>query len=225
MFRTAVKLTAAVVVAGAAVSACGTVQMGAAAITGNSRISNSTLTAQVANLTAAYAADEKKHIKPQRPASEAAQQVLSWLVLFKVYDHLAAQHNIHVTQTDIQREIYRLSNQAKQNNSTLAEYVSAAGAIPPDLTQELARYIAIQSALALQINGGAPPTTAAQQATVQAGVGHAQCVAAKNLGISINPQFGQYDYGTYQVVLKPPTLAAAPGPTPKASPVVTSPHC
>ena len=57
--RTPVKVAAALVVAGLAVSACGSVKMGAAAITGPERISSSTLTDQVANLRAAYRVDDR----------------------------------------------------------------------------------------------------------------------------------------------------------------------
>ena len=51
--RTPARVAVALVAAGLAVSACGTTQLGAAAITGGSRISSSTLTDQVANLGAA----------------------------------------------------------------------------------------------------------------------------------------------------------------------------
>ncbi len=89
--RYPVKMAAALVAAGLAVSACGTNQLGAAAITGSSRISSATLTSQVANLAAAYETDQAKGIKPQRPTSQETQQVLTWLILFRIYDKLAEQ--------------------------------------------------------------------------------------------------------------------------------------
>ncbi len=95
--RAAVSVTAAVVVAGLAVSGCGTNKLGSAAITGNSRISSSNLTSQVANLNSAYAADKAKGVKPQRATGQETQQVLTWLILFKIYDQIAAaaQHPRH----------------------------------------------------------------------------------------------------------------------------------
>jgi len=225
MSRTAVKLAAAVAVAGLAVSACGTVQMGAAAITGNSRISSAALTSQVANLDAAYSSDQAKSVKPQRPPGQAAQQVLTWLILFRIYDEVATQHGISVTPAQSKAQIAGLTAQAAQNRLSLAEYVSAAGALPPDLIPQLGQYFAIESALARQIDGGKAPTTAAGQSQLQTAVGHDQCLAAKSLGVNVNPQYGVFDYGTYSVVLAPPTLAANPGPSPSASPIMTTPHC
>ena len=75
MSRTWVKMAAAVAAAGLGVSACGGNQLGAAALTGGSRISSATLTTQVANLNAAYQADRAKGIKPQRATAQESQQV------------------------------------------------------------------------------------------------------------------------------------------------------
>jgi hypothetical protein len=223
--RKAAKLTAAVVVAGLAVSACGTVKMGAAAITGSSRISSATLTAQVANLSAAYQADKAKAISPQRAPGQEAQQVLTWLLTFRIYDQLAVQRNISVTEADEAKQLSALSAAAKQNRVTVPEYVSAGGALPPDLIPQLTRYFAILSALEDRITGGKTPASQAEQTKIQTAVAHDQCLASKSLGITVNPQYGQFDYGTYSVVAAPPTLAANPTPTAKPSPVQTAPPC
>ncbi len=225
MPRTAVKLAAALLVTGLAVSACGTVKMGAAAITGNSRISSATLTAEVASLDAAYQTDRAKGIKPQRAVSQKAQQVLSWLIVFRIYDELAAQHHISVTPAQAQSQLTRLSAQAAQSKATLPEYVSAAGALPPDLLPELGRYFAIQGELASKLDGGKTPTSPAAQSQLSAAIGHQQCLAAKSLGVTVNPQYGEFDFASYAVVPAPPTLAANPSPTPSSSPVVLKPPC
>ena len=161
--RIPVKLAAALVVTGLAVSACGTVRMGAAAITGTNRISSATLTGQVENLDAAYQTDQAKGIKPQRPVAQKAQQVLTWLIVFQIYDKLAAQHGISVTPAQATGQLTRLSAQATQSKVTLAEYVSAAGALPPDLLPDLGQYFAIQSALASKLDGGKSPASSAAQ--------------------------------------------------------------
>jgi hypothetical protein len=225
MSRTAVKLAAVALAAGLAVSACGTIKMGAAAITGSHRISSATLTSQVSNLDAAYKGDQAKGIKPQRPAAQQTQQVLSWLILFRIYDQLAVQHNIHVSAAQSQQQLADLGKQASQSHITLAEYASAAGALPPDLLPELGRYFAIQTELVNKIDGGTTPTTPASQAMLASQVSHERCLAAKSLGVTVNPQFGQYDYASYAVVLAPPTLAANPSPTPSSSPAVLKPPC
>ncbi len=223
--RTPVQVAAALVVAGLAVSACGTVHLGAAAITGQERISSSTLTDQVANLSAAYQTDKAKGIKPQRATGQEAQQVLTWLILFRIYDKIAAQHGIYVTPAQASKQLSGLSSQAAQSKVTLEEYVSAAGALPPDLLPQLGRYFAILSALEGKIDGGKAPTSTAEQSKVQAGVSHAQCVASKSLGVQVNPQWGVFDYASYAVVLVPPTLAANPTPSPSSSPPVLHPPC
>jgi hypothetical protein len=225
MSRSWVKMAVAVAAAGLAASACGTVQMGAAAVTNVDRISSATLTAQVANLNSAYQADAAKGFKPQRPASQAAQQVLTWLITFRVYDQIAAQHNIYVTQEQTQRQLDTLSSQAAASRATLAEYVSAAGALPPDLVPELGRYFAILSELEGRLDAGKPPTTAAGQSALQAKIGHEQCIASKSLGVTVNPQYGVWDYRSYSVVAAKPTLAANPGPSVSPSPVVTKAPC
>lgn len=223
--RTAVRLAAAMVVAGLAVSACGGVQLGAAAITGGSRISSSTLTSQVANLGTAYTADKAKGIKPQRAVGQEAQQVLSWLILFRIYDKVASQQNINVTPAQAQSQLAGLSAQAKQNKLTLTEYASAAGALPPDLLPQLGQYFAILATLEGRFNGGKAPTTAAEQAKVGPQVTHAQCIASKSLGVKVNPQYGEFDYATYAVVPAPPTLAADPTLPAATSPPVLNPPC
>jgi hypothetical protein len=225
MSRSWVKMAAAVAAAGLAASACGTVKMGAAAVTNTSRISSATLTAQVANLNSAYQTDAAKGFKPQRPAAQEAQQVLTWLILFQVYDQIASQHGIYVTQEQAQRQLASLTSQAASSRATLAEYVSAAGALPPDLVPQLGRYFAILSELEGRLDGGKAPTTAAEESSLQAKVGKEQCIASKNLGVTVNPQFGVWDYSSYSVVAARPTLATNPGPSVSPSPVVTKAPC
>jgi hypothetical protein len=223
--RTSVQGAVALVAAGLAVSACGTTQLGAAAITGGSRISSSTLTNQVSNLGAAYQADQAKGIKPQRPTGQEAQQVLTWLILFRIYDKVAAQQGIFVTPAQAQHQLAVLTTQANQNKVTLEQYVSAGGAVPPDLELQLGQYFAILSTLESRLNGGTAPTTTAEQTKVAGQVAHAQCVAAKSLAVQVNPQFGVFDYRTYSVVLGTPKLAANPTPSPSASQPELKPPC
>jgi hypothetical protein len=225
VLRTSMKLAAAVAVGGLAVSACATTQMGAAAITGNSRISSSTLTSEVSSLNSAYAADKAKGISPQKPTGQEAQQVLTWLILFRVYNQMAARNGISVTTAQTQAAQAQYQSQASQSGVTLSEYLSAGGALPPDLQQQLFQAAAIQTALAAKLDGGKAPSTSAGQSAIETQLGHQQCLAAKSLGINVNPQFGEYDYSGYQVVAAPPTLAADPTPSAAATPAVLKPPC
>lgn len=224
--RTSMRLAAAVAVGGLAVAACGgPVKMGAAATAGQQRISTDTLTNEVANLNAAYQVNAKKKVKPQRPVAQAPQQVLTWLITFRVFDELATLHGISPTPTAVHNQLTALGTQAKQQSLTTKTYVSAAGAVPPDLLPQLGRYFAILTAFENRLDGGTQPTGQAAQQALQTRIAHAQCLAAKNLGIRVNPQYGEYDYGTYSVVPAPSKLAAAASPSasPSSKPRLTPP--
>jgi hypothetical protein len=223
--RAGVKAAAVALAGGLAVTACSTTQLGAAAITGNSRISASNLTAQVANLDAAYTADKAKGVTPQRPVDQKTQQVLGWLILFRVYDEMAAQHHFSVTPAQVEATRQQYNNQAKQSNLNPQQYWSAGAALPPDLLGQLERAGAIQLEMIMRLNGGKVPTTSAQESAVDTALGHQQCLAAKSLGITVNPQYGEYDYAAFTVVPMPSTLAADPTPSPAPSGVKLSPPC
>ena len=85
-------------------------------------------------------------------------------------------------------QLTALGSQAQQQKMTTRAYVSAAGAVPPDLLPELGRYFAILTAFENRLDGGTQPTGQAGQQALQTRIGHAQCLAAKNLDIKVNPQ-------------------------------------
>ena len=226
MSRTPMKLAAVMLAAGVTVAACGTVKVGAAAITTSQRISTTTLSAQVANLNAAYQA-HKSQVQLQFPASEMPQQVLSWLVRFQIGDELAVQHGITVTQTEAQQALAAISASLQQNGShqTLPEAAVANG-LPPDLLDQLGRYQAIETKLLDRLDGGQQPTSTAGQLALQTEFNKTQCQAAKSLNIAINPQFGALDYAQYMVVSVPSAVTRSAGPSPApSSPPVLTPAC
>jgi peptidyl-prolyl cis-trans isomerase SurA len=231
VLRTSMKLGAAAAVAGIAVAACGTVQMGAAAILGNERISNATLAAQVSDLNSAYHRYKGK-IQLQYPVSQMPQQALGWLVRFKVRDELAVQQHITITAGAAQRALAQINAQIRQGSSTATlPELAVANGLPPDLIPDLGRYQAIQNAVIAQLDGGQLPTQQTALQTLQTQFNTAQCQASKSLDIKINPQFGTLDYSQISVVSAPPSLSATPAPAspaPSASasakPQLT-PHC
>lgn len=208
MPRKAAVLAAAVAAGCVAVSACGSVQMGAAAITGSARISSATLTNEVANLNAAYQADQAANITPESPAGQATQQALTWLIRFQIGDKVAEQNGINVTPAQVQKEFSALRAAAVSNKVTVPVYVSVLYALPPDLVPQFGRYAAILSSLESRITGGKAPSTQAEQTKLETALERDQCLASKGLGITVNPQFGEFDYSSYSVVLAPPTLSA-----------------
>ena len=222
MLRTPITLTAVALAAALALSACGTVRLGAAAVTNTSRIPTATVSAEVNNLDAAYKADKAK-VQLQFPASQMPQQVLSWLVRFRVREQMAARNHLTITRAETQSALASASAQAKQSGVTLTDLAVANG-IPPDQINELGRYVAIQNQLLDRLDGGTLPTASAALQTLGNQFNTYQCRAAKSMGIRVNPQFGRLDYSQVSVIPAPAKLAAAPhsaSPSPSASPTPT----
>jgi peptidyl-prolyl cis-trans isomerase SurA len=219
VLRTPITLTAAALAAALALTACGNVQLGAAAVTHTSRIPTATVSAEVSNLDAAYKADKAK-VQLQFPVAQMPQQVLSWLVRFRVREQMAARNHLTITRAETQSALASASAQAKQSGVTLTDLAVANG-IPPDQINELGRYVAIQNQLLDRLDGGTLPTASAALQTLGNQFNTYQCRAAKSMGIRVNPQFGQLDYSQVTVIPAPAKLAAAPhsaSPSPSASP-------
>jgi outer membrane murein-binding lipoprotein Lpp len=227
VLRTPIILTAAATAAVLALAGCGSVRLGAAAVTNTDRISSATVAAQVSNLNQAYNADKAK-VQLQFPAAQKPQVVLSWLLRFKVREQMARRYGINVTHQQVQAALNSATAQAKQSGVTLTDLAVANG-VPPDQIDELGRYIAIQNGVLARLDGGQLPTDQAALATLGNQFNTSQCRAAKSLGIQVNPQFGELDYRQISVVPAPDKLAATPG-TPSPSPTgtaapQTTPHC
>jgi hypothetical protein len=217
--RTSMQLAVALVAGGLVVAGCGnSLQLGAAATTSQGRITAATLTNQVANLNTAYAADKHKGVTPQRGTAQVPQQVLTWLLTFRIVDKLAQQHGISVTPANVQTQLNALASTAAQNKVDTDTYISAAGGVPPDLKPEIGRYFAILQKFENRLDGGKAPTAQAGQTALQARVAHAQCLAAKHLGIHVNPQYGEFDYANFSVVVTDSKLSGqGTSPSPSAS--------
>jgi len=218
VLRTPITLTAAALAAALALTACGNVQLGAAAVTHTSRIPIATVSAEVSNLDAAYKAGKAK-VQLQFPASQMPQQVLSWLLRFRVREQMAARNHLTITRAEVQTALASAAAQAKQSGVSLTDLAVANG-IPPDQINELGRYVAIQNQLLDRLDGGTLPTASAALQTLGTRFNTYQCRAAKSMGIQVNPQFGQLDYSQVSVIPAPDKLAAAaktPSPSPSAS--------
>ena len=217
MPRTSVFVLAAAAAATCALSACGPVKMGSAAITGGQRLTVTTLSDQVTDLENAVQAGRGK-IQLQFPQSQAPQQVLGWLLRFRIRDELAARNHVVVTAGESQRALAGLARQTGRTGPAFVQLAVANG-LAPDMLPELGRYEAIQNDMFIRLNGGTLPRTQARVQVLSAQFNRRECVAAKSLSIQVNPQYGQMDYGTYSVIPAPSTLSApttpSPSPTPK----------
>jgi SurA N-terminal domain len=225
--RSWMKLAAGVLAGGVAVAACGTVHMGAAAIVGNQRISSSNLSAEVANLNAGY--QQYHHqIQLQYPASQMPQQVLAWLIRFRVENQLAQREGIKITPSDVAQALKRERTSIRQSGTTATlTQVAIANGLPPDQLNALGQYLAIQSTAVDRLDGGKTPASTSAQQALEDRFNKSQCQAAKSLDILVNPQFGELNYSGFSVVLTPTTLSKpqTSTPTPAASKPVLTPPC
>jgi len=228
VLRRLVKASAVVLGAGLLVTGCSPVKFGAAAITGNQRITIATLTTEVTNLSQTV---KQYPGTIQLSSAQETQETLTWMVRFQINEELARQAGITVTPAQAQAALAQIYAAAKANaqaqglsNVTL-DLILAANGIPPNLSAEVGRYEAIQTQFIRQANGGQIPTSTSAQTATTAKLQHAQCVAAKALAIQINPQFGQFNYTQYQVVSAPNPVAASPGPVKPTSSAGLTPAC
>ena len=223
MLRTPITLTAAALAAALALSACGTVRLGAAAVTNTSRVPTATVAAEVNNLDAAYQAHKAK-VQLQFPVSQMPQQVLSWLLRFRVREQMANRNHLTITGREVQAALASATAQARQSRVTLTELAIANG-VPPNQLPELGRYVAIQNELLDRLDGGKLPTASGALQTLGSTFNQYQCRAAKSMGISVNPQFGQLNYNGYQIVAAPPAVARTQVPSPAPSSFAPAPAC
>jgi len=202
-------ITLGAAAAALAVTGCAQTQLGAAALYSNQRISSAKLADEVANLNAGYQVYKHK-VQINYTAADMPRQVLTWMLRFATAERLAAQRGIAVTPAQAQHELALETANVRQAGDTLAEAAVLNG-LPPDMLPQLGTWISIQLQLSRQLDHGIPPQTTAQSNALTAETSHLQCVAAKSLGIMVNPQYGVYDYAHFLVVAKPNSLAKPPG--------------
>lgn len=206
----------------AVLAACSPVQMGAAAIVGNQRITVSSLDTQVSSLQAAA--------KPygravQMTSAEQPAAVLSWLIRFSVMDQLAAANGISVTQAQSQAGLAELATTAQENGFGSTSELLIASGVAPQMFPQIGRWAAEQTAYGLKVNGGQRPTSSTQNNTINTAITKAQCTAAKSLNIQVSPQFGRLDYAQYAVVPAADTLSRPAGTPSPASTEGLTPAC
>jgi SurA N-terminal domain len=194
----------------AVLAACSPVQMGAAAIVGNQRITVSSLDTQVSNL--------KTAVKPYGSSlpittAEMPNEVLSWLVRFSIMDQVAASNGIAVTDAQSKAGLNSLSELASENGFSSVSELLLANGVPPQMFDQVGRWEAQQTAFALKNNGGKEPSSTAEQDAFTKAIDKAQCSAASSLNIKISPQFGRFDYtaSSLSVVAVPNTLSQPAG--------------
>ena len=136
VLRRLVRMSAVVLGAGLLVTGCSPVKMGAAAITGNERITIATLSTEVTNLSQAV---KMYPGTVQLSQQQETQETLTWLIRFQINDELARQAGITVTPAQSEAALAQIYAAAKAqaqaqglSNVTL-NLILAANGIPPNL--------------------------------------------------------------------------------------------
>ena len=224
MLRTTIAVTAVAIAATCGLAACGPVRMGSAAIAGGQRISSTTLGDEVSNLEQAYQAN-KARIQLQFPLSEAPQEVLTWLLRFRIRDEVAVRNHVGVSKGQSQRALTAIAAQAQGGPAALRNLAVANG-LPPDMLPDLGRYQAIENELASRLDNGVLPKSQAGLATLNAALNRQECLAAKSLSIQVNPRFGQMNYSQTDTVIPATSNLSAPvtpSPSPTTAPALKPP--
>jgi len=232
------RLAAGVAVAGACalLAACSSVQLGAAAIVGNQRITQSSLDNEVSNLQQNVT---RYGLTSQVKAADMPKDVLTWLVRFRVTDRAARDAGITVSQEEIQRTLNAFDAQEQQAiRSQGAAYpgltqLLVLNGLPPDQETTFGRWLAEENALVKNANGGKLPTTQAEATTTTQHLNLASCKAAKALNIRVNPQYGQLSYqvdpnsgqGIYAVMAQADGLSRPSGQASSAPPTSAPQPC
>ena len=207
----------------AVLAACSPVQLGAAAIVGNQRITVSTVDTQVSDLqtsvnlyqsTLQEINQELEEQEEELPvySTPLSRLVLNWQINFAVMDRIAAADGISVTQAQGEAA---LSSAAKGNNVSTSLYLTAVG-IPLQMSQQAGRFFAEDAAVQKKYGSN---TDALDKA---------QCSAASSLNIEVSPQFGRFDYATntFGIVAGQNTLSAPEGtPSPASTEGLTPAAC
>jgi len=118
-----------------------------------------------------------------------------------------------------------LASTAQSNGFSSTAELLVANGVSPQMFSQVGRWAAQETAYELKANGGAEPTSTAQQTTVTTAFTKAECTAAKSLNISVSPQFGRVDYTQFTIVPVANTLSQPEGtPTPASTEGLT-PAC
>ncbi len=197
MFRKSVKIAVAALAAGAALTACGPVRTGAAAIVDGDRIT----TAKLDSAVTAWSKELPRYPAAQQIVQQSQSQqgppipfdpsspqrsALYQLLDFRTWDEVGRQH--HITPTPGQIDAFVAGNGGWP---AVDANVLALG-LPTSYGQDLARTALIQRTL-VQGYGGAQQTDPQRQQQLISRIQNDYKQAKSRLHIDVNPRFGTID--------------------------------
>ncbi|WP_067182775.1 hypothetical protein [Microtetraspora niveoalba] len=179
-YRVRIAVAAGLAVAGLALSACGPVQAGAAAIVGKERISSSDLDAKVrdfrADLAAHKLAEEQLNLGMSVP-----QVVLYYTANAKQYAELGRRKGVSASESEIDGYIAGRGGQAKVDEMLLS------GGVPLSMGRDTIRALIIQQKLMAQAGAGN------DEQSVQAALVKVSQEAEAAVPVTFSPRYGKFD--------------------------------
>lgn len=204
MFGKSVKVAVAAVVAAGALAGCGgTPKAGTAAIVDGDRITVTDLSQTVRDWREQFRTDPAANELRANPANPAPQLAgdsesdlrgaLTLLINFRVAEEVAADTGVEITGGRVDDAVEGLNRQGG------AESITLASGLPRERTRDLARLVATQ--VAVMERFGANLNNRFDPATQQAGRKWNDLFrsTADDMKIEINPRYGSYDPGKFEV--------------------------
>ncbi|MFB6707080.1 SurA N-terminal domain-containing protein [Streptomyces sp. NPDC056333] len=184
--RPALVVSAAMLVAGPLLSACGNqAHPGAAAVVGGDRIEVSTVQAQVAEVRTAQRESDQS-VQLISKSGQLGRAKLHGLIFDRILDKAAADANVTVNRKEIQEMRQSAATQSggeAQLRTTMLQQSWVAPEQIEAVLREQVQLTKLAQALGADL----------QQPAGQKAVGDALTAASKSLHIDVNPRFGTWD--------------------------------
>lgn len=196
--RTSMRAAALALAAGAALSACGPSQLGAAAIVDDQRITVSEVQQTLKDVREL----RERFALPTALGAEAARMEVERRVLDLVFEQAATDLGLQVTAGDVaqaqdaeDRSPEEIARLAAENNVSLASL------------DQLYRRFTLEHKISDQVSKLNPGATEAQ---LNAAFAERLVATAKKMQIKINPRYGEFDPTVGQIAAVRPDFLRAP---------------
>jgi hypothetical protein len=224
VFRKSLKAAVAVIAAGVALTACGPVKPGAAAIVGHDRITDAKLDAAVARwseeLPKFPEAQQLVQQAQSQPPGQGAQSVqpfdpsspqrsaLFLLIEMRSWSELAREQGVSASPGQADALVAARGGRASLETSLVAQ------GLPTSYADDFARTALIQELVARHYGANTGGATNAQEQAANVRLFGDLLKAGHKLGITVNPRYGSFDDTTMRLGPVCPRLSTPDSGTP-----------
>lgn len=189
--RTALSVSAALVVAAPLLTACGgETHPGAAAVVGGQRIETAALQAQVRDVRAAQEASPQAE-QLIRATGDLSRAKLNGMIFDRVVEKVAADSGITVSRKEVQQTRRDAARQYGGDRQLAAMLLQQQGTAPDEIDTVVRRNILMNK---IAEKHGATNTPEGQKKLTEL-----FGAASRSLGIEVNPRYGTWDHGKIQL--------------------------